>query len=81
MSGVACYTYIKSIEPEHRMNYKDTMELARMTSYMDGLAKANDIQLHPNNFDGDTGIPLSHSRCLATNMIKQMRVIKNYCKE
>jgi hypothetical protein len=48
MVVLACNTYIKRNEPQHRMNYKDTMELARMTGYMDYLVEANDIQLHPN---------------------------------
>jgi hypothetical protein len=41
-----------SINAEHKMNFKDTLIMARITGYMDHLMKeATGIQVHPNNFN------------------------------
>jgi hypothetical protein len=52
----------RSIKVKNQINFKDTMVLARMTSFRDCLFKeATEIQLHPYNFKRHIGFPLNHS--------------------
>jgi hypothetical protein len=49
-----------STEAGHCITFKDTMVLAKIANYMDGLVKeVIKICLHPDNFNRDMGLTLN----------------------
>jgi Rad3-related DNA helicase len=62
------------LETGHRIDLGEAIILTRSMGYMDRLVKkANEIRLHPNNFNSDRGFMLSQACCplIKVNKAKQ----------